>query len=472
MICVCLSPVESSGGGSPGFSPPSDTRSNDGTLEVAISDDSMTATATLYPPLGEGAPLSPDFATELLNRLGVTHGILWDVLSERILETNTEHHMLQDIVIAKGIEPRPEYPEHIVLEDRFTAGFKSRMEDEHSIDWKSISPVVIARADERLGTVLPLQAGVPGSDVRGKEIPFPRLAKPTYTLGKNVERVDDAVVAAREGRVIVDGQKVAIEEVLTIKGDVDYRVGHVLFPGDVIIEGGVAAGFKVYAGGSISIRETMDAFDVSAKADLLCAQGIIGKEQGHVRVGGNLKAKFMENAKVAVRGDVDIPGSIVGSKLYTLGRVSMGDRGRIVGGELFATHGVHCGWIGGPTRPLTIINVGIDFTIQQKLDQAAEALRALSMRLARLQELYKARPEDAIKKSRDQTEARVRDLAQNIAELSTHVDIDDAAVVEVRNGVYPGTVITICHIRLAVGEALKKTVFRLDHAANRILVEH
>ncbi|HUW69972.1 MAG TPA: FapA family protein [bacterium] len=472
MIRVRLSPIDSSGGGNSSLSSSSDSRKNDGYLEVAVSQDCMTATAILYPPMGDGAPLTPDFAAELLNRLGVSNGILWDVLADRILETNTEHHILQDIVIARGVEPIPEYPEHIVLDEEYTAGFKPPTEENDAIDWKSISPVIIAKKDERLGTVLPRQEGIPGSDVHSKAIPFAKLARPTYTLGKNVERVDDAIVAAKEGRVIVDGQKISIEEVLTIKGDVDYRVGHVLFPGDVIIEGGVSAGFKVYAGGSISIRQTMDAFDVSAKRDLLCAQGIIGKEQGHVRVGGDLKAKFMENAKVAVRGNVDIPGSIVGSKLYTLGRVSMGDKGRIVGGEMFATHGVHCGWIGGATRPLTIINVGIDFTIQQKLDQASEALRELSMRLARLQELYKARPEEAIKKSRDQTEARLRDMAQNIAELSTHVDIDDSAVVEVHNGVFPGVVITICHIRTTIEEPLKKSLFKLDHMANRILVEH
>lgn len=470
MIRVSLSPIDSSVGGSPSLS--SDSRRNDGYLEVAVSQDCMTATATLYPPMGDGAPLTPDFAAELLNRLGVTNGILWDVLADRILETNTEHHILQDIVIANGVDPVPEYPEHIVLDEKYTAGFRPLTEENNAIDWKSISPVIITKKDERLGTVVPRQEGVPGSDVYGKAIPFAKLARPTYTLGKNVERIDDAIVAAREGRVIVDGQKLSIEEVLTIKGDVDYRVGHILFPGDVIIEGSVAAGFKVYAGGSISIRQTMDAFDVSAKRDLLCAQGIIGKEQGHVRVGGDLKAKFMENAKVAVRGNVDIPGSIVGSKLYTLGRVSMGDKGRIVGGEMFATHGVYCGWIGGTTRPLTIINVGIDFTIQQKLNQAAEALRELSVRLARLQELYRARPEEAIKKSRDLTEARVRTLAQNMAELSTHVDIDDSAVVEVHNGVFPGVVITICHIRMTVDEPLKKALFRLDHTANRILVEH
>ena len=472
MIRVRLSPAEPSGGGATGSSASPDSRSNDGYLEVSVSDDCMTANAILYPPFGDGAPLTPDFAAELLNRLGISNGVLWDDLSERILETNTEHRILEDVVIARGIKPVPEYPEHIVIKPEYTGGFKPPPEDAESVDWKSISPVIIARQAERLGTVIPRQEGVPGADVYGKAIPFAKETRPTYSLGKNVERIDDAIVAVKEGRVIIDGQRLSIEEVLTIQGDVDYRVGHVLFPGDVIIEGGVAAGFKVYSGGTISIRQTMDAFDISAKGDLLCAQGIIGKEQGHVRVGGMLKAKFMENAKVAVRGDVQIPGSIVGSKLFTLGSIMMGDKGRIVGGELFATHGIRCGWIGGPTRPLTIVNVGIDFTIQQKLDQASEALRALSTRLARLQELYKARPEEAIKKSRDQTESQVRALAQNIAELSSHVDIDDGAVVEVKNGVYPGVVITICHIRMTVDQPLKKSLFRLDHAANRIIVEH
>lgn len=472
MIRVRLSPAGPTGGGAAGFSASPDSRSNDGYLEVTVSDDCMTATAILYPPLGDGAPLTPDFAAELLNRLGIGNGILWDELGERILEVNTEHRILENVVVAKGVAPVPEYPEHIIIDQRFNAGFKPPTEDDASIDWKSVSPVIIARRGERLGTVIPRQEGMNGSDVFGKAIPFTKEARPTFGLGKNVERVDDAIIAVKEGRVILDGQRLSIEEVLTIKGDVDYRVGHVLFPGDVVIEGGVAAGFKVYSGGTISIRQTMDAFDVNAKRDLLCAQGIIGKEQGHVRVGGMLKAKFMENAKVAVRGDVDIPGSIVGSKLFTLGTVSMGDKGRIVGGEMFATHGVRCGWIGGPTHPLTIVNVGIDFTIQQKLDQASEALRALSTRLARLQDLYRARPEEAIRKSRDQTEAQVRALAQNIAELSSHVDIDDGAVVEVKNGVYPGVVITICHIRITVDQPLKKTLFRLDHAANRIVVEH
>lgn len=460
------------GGDIQGISFSGGRRKDDGNIDIVIAADGMSATATLYPPIGEGAPLTPDFVAELLTRLGVTNGVVWDDLTEHILDSNTEHRIQRDVLVAKGQPPVSEHPEHIVVEDRFVSGFRPVSDDELSVDWKTISPVLVVKKGERIGTVIAQRDGVAGIDVTGKPISFTRDAVQNYTLGKNVERVDDEILATSEGRVIVEAQKISVEEVLIIKGHVDYRVGHVLFPGDVVIEGGVAPGFKVYSGGSISIKETMDAFDVSAKRDLICAQGIIGKDQGQVRVGGNLKAKFIENARVAVRGNAEIPGSIVGSRMYALGHLAMGDKGRIVGGEIFATHGVVCGFLGGATKPVTIINVGVDFTIQQKLDQAGAALRELSVKLARLQTMATNRPEPAVLKARDDVDAKLRELAANIGELSKRVDIDDAAVVEVRGTVYPGVIITICHIRLSVDEPLKKTRFRLDRTANRIIIEH
>lgn len=470
MTRVQQSPVDT-GGDSGGLSYSADVRKNDGNLEVSVAADAMLATATLYPPIGDGAPLTPDYAAELLTRLGVTSGLLWDEFVEHILELNTDRHIQRDVPVAHGAPPVPEHPEHIVVDQRFLPGFRPVTDDELSVDWKTISPVLVVKKNDLIGTVIAQQNGINGTDVCGRPLPFAKDAVKTYTLGKNVERIDDRIQATSDGRVVLDGQKISVEEVLIIKGDVDFRVGHILFPGDVVIEGGVGSGFKVYSGGSISIKETMDAFDVSAKRDLICAQGIIGKDQGQVRVGGSLKAKFIENARVAVRGDVEVPGSIVGSKIYTLGKLAMGDKGRIVGGEIFATHGVVCGFLGGGTKPVTIINVGVDFSVQQKLDQAGAVLRELSIRLARLQNMFKARPEESVRKARDDTDAKLRALATNIAELSKRVDIDEGASVEVKNIVYPGVIITICHIRVSIDEPIKKARFHLDHVANRIIVE-
>jgi uncharacterized protein len=467
---VILSPVDSGGNnGEISYSP--DSRRNDGTMEIAVAADRMSAVATLYPPLGDGAPLNPDYAAELLSRLGITYGVLWDELKERILNTNIDRRIDHEVLIARGLAPVASHPEYIILEERFTGGFKPLDEDEQ-VDWKAISSIPVVRKGERIGTVIVTQQGISGFDIFGAEIPCKTEPMKTYTIGKNVEIVDLAVMSTMDGRVQTDGQRLSVEEVLIIKGNVDYHVGHVLFPGDVVIEGTVAAGFKVYSGGSISIKETMDATDISAKRDLLCAQGIIGKDQGFVRVGGSLKAKFIDAARVATRGDVEVPGSIVGCRIYTLGHVTMGDKGKIVGGEMYASHGISCGYLGGVTRPLTVVNVGMDFTIQQKLDQASAALRELSTRLSRFIDLLKERQEPALLKAKQDTEAKLHALAANIAELSKRVDIDDDARVEVKNAVYPGVTITICHVHITIMEPLKKTSFRLDKNANKIIVEH
>ena len=470
MTRVFSSPVDSGGNsGEISYSP--DSRRNDGTMEIAVAEDKMSATATLYPPLGEGAPLNPDYASELLRRLGITYGVLWEELTEKILNTNIEHRIERDVLVAKGLTPVPSHPEHIILEERFTKGFEP-VEEDVQVDWKKISSIPIVHKGERIGTVIKSQQGAAGFDVLGREIPTRNEATQTYSLGKNVEIVDQAVVSASDGKVQLDGQRLSVEEILVIKGNVDYHVGHVMFPGDVVILGNVAAGFKVYSGGSISIKETMDATDISAKADLLCAQGIIGKDQGFVRVGGTLKAKFIDGARVATRGDLEVPGSIVGCRIYTLGRVVMGDKGKIVGGELFASHGISCGSLGGATRPLTVVNVGMDFTMQQKLDQASAALRELSTRLSRFVDLLKERQDPALLKAKQETESKLHALAANIAELSKRVDIDDDAKVEVKNVVYPGVTVTICHVHVNIMEVLKKTTFRLDKGANRIIIEH
>jgi uncharacterized protein len=269
----------------------STVRKDDGRLEVFVAPDSMSASADLYPPLGDGAPISADYAAELLARLGICCGVDWELLNERILEANTEGHIQRAVAIAKGIAPVDAVAEHIVPIASLLPGFVPVDDRELSVDWKNLKPYSIVKKDEPVAAIAPMKNGITGSDIYGKDISYATLNPTAYSLGKNLERRGDQIVALIDGRLCLDGAKLSVENVLMVKGDVDFRVGHIMFPGDVIIEGGVASGFKVYSGGSISIKETMDAFDVSAKKDLLCAQGIIGKEQGFVRVGGNLKGQ-------------------------------------------------------------------------------------------------------------------------------------------------------------------------------------
>lgn len=447
-------------------------RRNDGTVEVSIAEDWMSATAVFSPPLGEGLPIDQDYVRNLLERLGLGEGVLWDDIAEALLACNLDRRVIRDRVIAKGISPEEEIPEHATLEERFRQKIPIVPETAPRVDYKELSSLIVVRKGETLARIIPRQDGKEGRDLRGKSIPAPRRSVENHLPGKNVVTAEGALVAGTDGLLSMSEKRLDIEEILLVKGAVDYHTGHIVFPGDVVIEGNVGDGFKVWSGGSIICKSTMDAFDVNAKRDLLCSQGIIGKRKARIRVGGELRAKFIQNCKVAVRGDLHVVTAIVNSRIYSLGTLDLGDRGVFMGGEAYAVHGIRAGRLGNQAQQRTIVHAGTDFTIQQRLDQANERLRILALRAQQVDVLAAGRGGARADRLREEVEKSVLETRTLIGQLLDSLDADENAIVEVRGDIYPGTVIEICRVRIVIDEVLKACRFRLDKAAGRLLIEH
>jgi hypothetical protein len=149
----------------------------------------------------------------------------------------------------------------------------------------------------------------------------------------------------------------------------------------------------------------------------------------------------------------------------------MGDKGVIMGGEVFATHGLRCGRLGNEAFHSTYIHAGIDFTAQQRLDQANEKMRLLSARARQVDQASVARPGPDVDKALSDLAKIGADLRAQIVKLLGQLDVDDDAVVDVRGDIFPGVVIEICRVRIVVEERLRACRFRLDKTAGRILVE-
>lgn len=444
----------------------------DGTVEVSVASDGMTASASFYPPRGEGLPIEPQLVHELLRRIGVVSGILENEIAESVLSCNLERRVIHDVAVARGQSPVAEVPEHARLEEKFQRHSPQIDDRVQRVDFRELATLFIARKDETIATILPRVEGKPGFDVRGREIPAERSNPSSCLPGRNVELRADKLVSMVDGRLSLEGGKADVDEVLLVKGEVDFHTGHILFPGDVIIEGAVHDGFKVWSGGSIVCKATVDAFDINAKKDLVCAQGIIGRRKGEIRVGGDLKAKYIQNCRVAVRGNVHLSSALVGSKLFTLGNLEMGDKGVIMGGETIATHGIVCGRIGNEAFQATKIVTGIDFTIQRKLDEANEKLRMLSVRAKQADQAAALHPGPEVDKARKELGKIAVDLRALITELLGKLDADGNAIVDARREVFPGSVIEICRISIVVEQKLGPSRFRLDKAAGKIVVEH
>jgi len=305
--------------------------------------------------------------------------------------------------------------------------------------------------------------GKAGVNIFGVEVPAPVQHMPVFTAGSNVISHEKGLFAGKSGRLAIDDKgEITVEEVLVLKKGVDFSTGNITFPGDVILQGKIADGFKVYAGGSFVAADAVDVTEIVCKKDMIVQSGIEGRTKGAVRVGGSLTAKFIQNCRVAVRGDINVSGSIVLSKVYSMGTIRMGDTGKLVGGECIVIGGVQALDIGNSRGAKTYIRCGTDFTVQQELDIANEQLKLIALNLQKAEDMYAEEPLPDIGNYIKELKVRKIEISNRIPLYLPKIDTNDAAFVEVRGTVYPGTEIEICHVSHTILKAQKQVVFRLD----------
>jgi uncharacterized protein (DUF342 family) len=446
-------------------------RNQDGRLEIVVSDDKLTAKAVFTPPLGDGRLIDMDYLQKLLDAEGLVFGVDWDAIGEAVFTCNTERKIVSDVVIAKGLDPEKEIPSYLKLEKRFFNQGPLIDPESLKVDFRTISPFIIVRKGERIATVIPPRPGKDGTDVFGKPVAFTRKDVVQFTAGKNTERSGDGILAACEGRFERKDNSFWVSEILQIKGAVDYSTGNIQFPGDVFIEGMVQDGFRIYAGGSIVSKSTLDASEVAARKDLSVEQGIIGKKQSLVRVGGTVKAKFIEGCTVECRGSILVEDSMYACEVYTLDSVQMGEQGKIVGGSVFAVNGVSANQIGNQAHQRTRIQCGVDFVAERKLEQLKQRHAHLSLKLTALNTFLKEKPSERAEAERDRLAVLIQKVVEEMNACLIGLHKNQKAEVVVTDKVFPGVEIDICNIRLAVDKTHAKVKFALDPIRGKISIE-
>jgi len=129
--------------------------------------------------------------------------------------------------------------------------------------------------------------------------------------------------------------------------------------------------------------------------------------------------------------------------------------------------------VGTDRSPRTEIHCGIDYTVEQKLVWIRDKTIALATKLKEVEAKVKSSPETAarlaelhgkIAKAIHQMNAAARGLVKKL-------DKNESAKVSVRENVFPGTYIEICHVSHIVAKPLRSVTFRLDKAKGKIVVE-
>jgi uncharacterized protein (DUF342 family) len=166
--------------------------------------------------------------------------------------------------------------------------------------------------------------------------------------GNNVVVTEDRTefLAAANGCVYFKSGKVYIEEAYSVKEDVSLKTGNVQFNGSIQIAQSVLQGFKVNAKKDIYVRGRVEGAELTAGGNIVIVGGITGMNTAKIEAGGDVTAKFIENATVVCGGNINCDILLMSNVKAEKSIFMKGERAAIIGGTTLAGEQIVCKTLG------------------------------------------------------------------------------------------------------------------------------
>lgn len=437
-------------------------------FELEISSDRMEAVARFIAPSNDGAVMNKQ---EILNDLqykkivyGIDEAVIDDFVANR--------RYCENIVVARGTLPKQGVDARI--EYYFNTDLKARptLNEDGSVDFFHLNTLNHCVVGDILARLFPEQAGKPGSSVLGDTV-LPREVKHLrLEHGRNIELSEDRteLISQVNGHVMLVEGRVFVSDLLEVE-NVDNSTGNIEYEGSVQINGNVCSNFSVIAKGNIEVKGVVEGAILQAGGDIIIARGVNGMSKGKLTAGGNIVAKFIENAEVSAGGYVE-SGSILHSVVMARTEINVsGKRGFITGGRVCATNKVSVKTLGSPMGADTLVDIGINPQVKQRYSelqkQIVEADKAVKTMqpviLAVTQKLAKGiklPPEQisyvkSLNQANQQKQEELKQCIEELNELQETMESGHNGQVIVTGEVFPGTRIAISDASIVIKSNLK-----------------
>jgi len=353
---------------------------------LTISPDGMTASLSGRVEPGADRRQIQVHLTNLLRERGVKFGLSYEDMRQAMLLL-LDGQEIKNLVIARGTPPEAPADARIEVLVALPDKRAWRQDQQGNIDFRDRGAWPTVEAGARLAVLHPASPGKNGRNVLGQDVrpPAPRMLR--LKKGRGVELQQDGRLAVATARGIInrpEEEKLEILEVLEIKGDVDFNVGHVEFPGLVRVRGAVLPDFRVRAH-TLECETLENRSRVEVVADLKVNGGIMGAE---VIAGGKVTARYVRQSSVSCGGDCVISNEIVSSQVSSNGRVMVtSSDGRIVNSQVSAIRGVATTDLISSAKSNTLVRLGVRPEFEQKLLAIKRQITALARERGQLEEV-------------------------------------------------------------------------------------
>lgn len=357
---------------------PQEEKRIDSECQVTVSKDGMKAYIILSKPIG-GADISEKAIYEALKQCHVVFNI-----NDHEIKSAAENKIYEkDILVAEGIEPQPGKDAELTYHFDTSNEKPVILEQDGKIDYHELSLIKNVKAGDLLVTLTPHTNGIRGKNVLGEEVAGKDGKKLALPRGKNVEVSADGLtlVSTLDGEVKMLDGKVNVFSIYEVKHNVDNSTGNIRFNGKVIVMGNVLTGFIIEAEGDVEVYGVVEGALIRSNANIILHRGIQGMNRGELYCDGDLIAKFIENSKLEVKGNIQSDAImhsqvVCGKKLEVSGR-----KGLLVGGSFKVGEEIKAKVIGSPMATITELEVGINPDMRKKYEDIKIELKQISENL-------------------------------------------------------------------------------------------
>lgn len=325
-----------------------------------ISENRMEALLTLYRL----------FSAEELHSLLEENGIVYGIKEETLEELAQGKQNYEETLVAAGtaakdgrdgffeyhFNPQPE-TRPIILADG-------------SVDYNVLGKIELVTKGQLLVTYHLAMPAVTGRDVLGNTIDaYEGVELPPLQCKRCEMDETGQYYADTEGNVTLEGNCLTITPIYVVEGNLDAATGNVDFHGDVLIQGNVFAGVTVKTTGNITVNGHVETANLFAGKDVILKNGMQGSGNGVIRAGGNVMARFLEQAQVFAGNEVNT-GAILNCEVESGQSVVVaGNRGTIIGGTVTAVEQISAASIGNRAGVATQLVIGLDSEFKDKMGE-------------------------------------------------------------------------------------------------------
>ena len=451
---------------------------------LKIDEQHMWVTLAIKKPEGEEHPVfSAEFIENYLKENGISYGI--DHSAIQALSSYVAYE--REVIVARGreaVDGKDGYFQYVIsLED---VRDKPVINKDGSVDYYNSLKLAMLEADELFAVYMPPTEGEMGYTVFSEELPpiRGREQRPLQGRGFYISEDNREYRAKEAGRIFRKENKIIIESIYIVQGDLDIEKGNIKFNGDVEVKGDVRSGLKIEAGGDVFIHGHVGSCNIIAGGNITIKNGVQGRDKCIIMAKGDIACSFVERATVSAEGNV-YADSLLDCHVAAKQTVSVcSKRGVIIGGDVYGMQGITAKECGNNKDVYTRLQIGVIPEYIRQLNEVNAKLKKLYEDIELLDRNMKICDSiEGCKRTKETEAIRMKIMRAKVilsAEKKVledekelrQLDIERSkteAVVHIKGTVYTNTLVHIGMGKYRVKDACKNVIFR--HKNEDVIME-